>query len=241
VKRALLVTAGTVAGLVSVLTYSAGESTVATASDIPGGAAAAGLGGPADDSGSNAAPGGVATPAPGKPKPAAKPTAKATTAAVKPTAAATTAPTAAAPTAQAPAPTQAAPQPTQAAPQPTPAAPKPKPTPTKTVAPKPTPTPTKTASVAKDYFGTTINFDPGAGHTVALQVGIRVKDGKIIDAWASKYPMGTSEPYSVAAIPALKSQTIAAQSARLAGFAGASFTSQAWVASLSAAISKAGL
>jgi uncharacterized protein with FMN-binding domain len=228
VKRALLVTAGTVAGLVSVLTYSAGEAPLAIASDVPGGGTAAGLGGPADDSGSNAAPGDPATPT-GEASPAASPTAKAPasakpSASAKPTASATAkATTATASAKPTPATTKSA-------------AAKPSATPTKPAAPKPTPTPTKVDTGPKDYTGTAVTYKYGT-----LQMGIRVKGGKIIDAWAIKYPGGDSQPYSEMAMPILRSQTIKASSANIGGATGASLTSAAWKKSLQGAIAKAGL
>ncbi|MFN8167407.1 MAG: hypothetical protein U0S36_01340 [Candidatus Nanopelagicales bacterium] len=216
-KRALLVSTGTVAGLAAVLSYSGGEAPAALA-DVPAGSVA-GLGAPApEESASPAAAAPAASAAPSKaaaPKPAASTSAK-----PKP------AKSAAAP---APAPAQTA---GKAAPAPT-KAPAPKPT------PKPTPTKTKPApppAPSGDFTGTAVTYKYGT-----LQMGIRVKNGKIVDAWAVKYPKGDSQPYSEMAIPILREQTIGAKSASLSGATGASLTSNAWMKSLAGAMSKAGI
>jgi uncharacterized protein with FMN-binding domain len=74
-----------------------------------------------------------------------------------------------------------------------------------------------------------------------VQVGIRVKDGKIIKAWAAKYPTGESAPYSEFSIPRLVSETVGATSANVARVSGATLTSKAWASSLASAMSKAGI
>lgn len=213
-KRALLVSTGTVAGLAAVLSYSGAEAPIAIASDVPGGAVA-GLGGPAPEAstGPEAAP--AATPA-------ATQAAAAKPAAAKPAKAATPA-KAAAPAAPAPATTKA------------PA----KPAPATTKAPAPTPTKTKAAPPPKpsgDFMGTAVTYKYGT-----LRMGIRVKNGKIVDAWAVSYPKGDSQPYSEMAIPILRQQSIGATSANIAGATGASLTSNAWSKSLAGAIAKAGI
>ena len=214
-KRALLVSSGTLAGLVAVLTYSGGETPAAIASDLPAGTVA-GLGAPpAEDAPSDASPAPAAAPAPSQaaPKPASSKAAK-------------------------PKPAKAAPTPEATTPAPAPPAgstPTPKPT------PKPTPSPTKTKTApppkpSGDFAGTAVTYKYGT-----LQMGIRVKDGKIVDAWAIRYPKGDSEPYSEMAIPILRQQTIAASSSHIAGATGASLTSNAWERSLAGAIAKAGI
>jgi len=220
VKRAILVTTGTVAGLVSVLTYSSGDVPGAIVADpAGGGSGGAGLGAPAAEVGAPS----TAPSAPGTPPPAAVAAKKAAPAKAVPT------PAAAKPAAPAttkvavPAPTKAAPP----APAPTKAAP---------AAPKPAPTKTTAPSVAKDFTGASITHKYGT-----VQVGIRVKGGKLIDAWAVRFPTGDSLPYSEMAIPILRSQTISAKSANIGGATGASFTTNAWIKSLASALSKAGL
>jgi uncharacterized protein with FMN-binding domain len=90
-------------------------------------------------------------------------------------------------------------------------------------------------STTTDVIGSSVTYKYGT-----LQAAIRVKDGKIVDAWAVSYPTGDSLPYSEMAIPILRSQTIAAQSAQIAGATGASLTSAAWTKSVAAALAKVG-
>ncbi len=219
-RRALLVTVGTVAGLATVLSYSDGQ--VSIAGDLASAAGPVdGLGAPpADESpaaGESASPSespSAAATKGAKPKPSS--TAKAS---AKPTkAGATTA--AADPAAPAADPTTAAP----------------KPTPTK-AAPKPAPKPTPTKSLPNgDFVGSAVTHRYGT-----VQVGIRVVDGKITKAWAAKYPTGESSPYSEFSIPKLSSETVGARSASVAAVSGATLTSKAWVSSLASAMSKAGI
>ena len=218
-KRAILVTSGTLAGLVAVLTYSGADVPAAIAA---GPADSAALGGPPPLDGSTD-PSTSATPDAGSPSPsAAAPSGAPTKAAAAPTKAA------AAPTTTAAGTKTAAATPTKAAPAPTKAAPKPTPT--------PTPTPTKAASVAKDYTGSLITHKYGK-----VQVGIRVKDGKIIAVWPAVFPNGASQPYSDFSIPVLKSETMRAQGAGIANVSGATRTWQAWKSSLTSAMHKAGI
>jgi uncharacterized protein with FMN-binding domain len=220
-KRAILVTSGTLAGLVAVLTYSGADVPAAIAA---GPVDSAALGGPPPLDGST---GGGSTDPSASPTPdAASPSPSAAAPSGSPTKAA------AAPTKAAAAPTKAAPGTKTAAATPTQAA---APTPTK-AAPKPTPTPTKVASVAKDYTGSLITHKYGK-----VQVGIRVKDGKIIAVWPAVYPNGASQPYSDFSIPVLKSETMRAQGAGISNVSGATLTWQAWKSSLTAAMHKAGI
>ena len=77
----------------------------------------------------------------------------------------------------------------------------------------------------------------------SVQVQIRVKNGVITAVAVPTYP--STDPRSVelsaAAIPALCQEAVAAQSASIASVSGASFTSRAFMASLQAAITAAGL
>jgi uncharacterized protein with FMN-binding domain len=229
-KRAILVSSGTLAGLVAVLTYSGGDTNPVVAA--AGSGSGAGLGGPppaestdpstappADggttgDAGATGATGadGAASPTPSTSSPAA----------------------AASPTAAAAKPTTA---PTKAAAKPAPAATKavPVPAPTK-AAPKPTPTPKPTVAVAKDYVGSLQTHKYGK-----VQVGIRVKAGKIIAVWPVVYPNGDSQPYSDFSIPVFKSETLKAQGANIANVSGATLTWQSWKKSLQSAMAKAGI
>jgi uncharacterized protein with FMN-binding domain len=218
-KRAILVSSGTLAGLVAVLTYSGADVPAAIAS---GPVDQSSLGAPPPLDGStdpSADPSGSSTPDAGSPSPSAAAPSGSPTKAATPTKAAAT-------------PTKAAPGKTTAA-TPTKAA---VPTPTK-AAPKPTPTPTKTAAaVAKDYTGSYITHKYGS-----VQVGIRVKAGKIIAVWPVVYPNGPSQPYSDFSIPVLKQETLSSQGHNIANVSGATLTWQSWKASLSAAMAKAGI
>jgi uncharacterized protein with FMN-binding domain len=74
-----------------------------------------------------------------------------------------------------------------------------------------------------------------------VQVKITVQGGKIVDAQAVQAPSGSNDRYTQKAVPVLRQQTIAIQSANVQGVSGASFTSYGWYQSLASAISKAGL
>ena len=74
-----------------------------------------------------------------------------------------------------------------------------------------------------------------------VQVQITVKDGHIMDATALQAPSGRNSRYTDMALPVLKKQTLAAQSAHIQGASGASYTSYGWSTSLQGALSKAGL
>ena len=76
-----------------------------------------------------------------------------------------------------------------------------------------------------------------------MQVGIRVQNGKIIDAWAAQYPNTdpTSTRLNTKAVPMLRSETIGTSTAQVATVAGATLSSNAWIASLQAAMTAAGL
>jgi uncharacterized protein with FMN-binding domain len=222
-KRAILVSSGTLAGLVAVLTYSGADVPAAIAAGPVDSNSQGALGGPppldqspAPDASASGdpAPADSASPSPSAAAPSASPTKAAASA--KPSAT----PTKAGATKAATAPTKAA---------------APAPAPTK-AAPKPTPTPTKTASVAKDYVGSLLTHKYGK-----VQVGIRVKDGKIIAVWPVVYPNGPSQPYSDFSIPVLKSETLRAQGPGIANVSGATLTWQAWKSSLQSAMSKAGI
>ena len=74
-----------------------------------------------------------------------------------------------------------------------------------------------------------------------VQVQITVKDGKITDATALQAPSGKNDRWTNMALPILKKQTLAAQSANIQGASGASYTSYGWYTSLQGALAKAGL
>ncbi len=232
-KRALLTTAGTVAGLVSVLAYSPPRATQSLAA----GDAGAGLSGPApatagdpstaapDNAASGAAAGGrpIASPAAGRPPARAARTSATPRPSVRHTSAAKS--TAA---------TSAAPRPSTSAPRSSSSArPAPK---TSSTSSKPTASKPPAPAGPQDFTGSAITYQYGT-----LQVAIRVQGGKITDAWAVTYPKGSSLPYSEMAIPILRSQTLSAQSAKIAGATGATLTSTSWKTSLASALAKAGL
>jgi len=74
-----------------------------------------------------------------------------------------------------------------------------------------------------------------------VQVQITVVDGRITDATALVAPSGKNDRYTHMAVPILKKQTLAAQSANIQGASGASYTSYGWYKSLQGALAKAGL
>jgi uncharacterized protein with FMN-binding domain len=74
-----------------------------------------------------------------------------------------------------------------------------------------------------------------------VQVQITVVNGRITDAVAVKAPSGKNDRYTNMAVPTLKKQTLAAQSANIKGASGASYTSYGWFTSLQGALAQAGL
>ena len=74
-----------------------------------------------------------------------------------------------------------------------------------------------------------------------VQVQITVVNGRITDAVAVKAPSGKNDRYTNMAVPTLKKQTLAAQSANIKGVSGASYTSYGWFTSLQGALAQAGL
>jgi uncharacterized protein with FMN-binding domain len=224
VKRAIFVTAGTVAGVVAALNYTpappdagdvsaaglGGLTNLGAASPVvpavpgaadPGAAAPAAdpAAGTTDQAQAPAAAPAAGAPATGAPATAAAPAAGGTTA--KP---ATAAPPAtgvkpATTTPKPAAPTTTAPKPKPTTSKPT-TAPKPTPTPTKTTpkpAPKPTPTPTKTtpAPTPTKATGDFTGAVARAGVYGTIQVQIRVQAGVVTDIAIPLYP--TKDPKSV--------------------------------------------
>ena len=74
-----------------------------------------------------------------------------------------------------------------------------------------------------------------------VQVKITVTNGRITDAVAVQAPSGRNDRYTQMAVPILKQQTLAAQSANINGVSGASYTSYGWYTSLVSALAKAGM
>jgi uncharacterized protein with FMN-binding domain len=90
--------------------------------------------------------------------------------------------------------------------------------------------------VTGTFVGPSVNANYGN-----VQVQITVKDGKITDATALQAPSGKNDRWTNMALPILKKQTLAAQSANIQGASGASYTSYGWYTSLQGALAKAGL
>jgi uncharacterized protein with FMN-binding domain len=109
-----------------------------------------------------------------------------------------------------------------------------------TVAPTKSSTPTAAATTAAAKSGTF------TGPSVFVkfgnvQVQITVVNGKVTDAVAVQAPKGKNDRYTKMAVPILKQQTLAAQSANIVGASGASYTSYGWFTSLQGALADAGL
>jgi len=132
--------------------------------------------------------------------------------------------------------------PTAAADSPTPVATKATGTPSKKATASKPATAAATVSVAAPqavngtFSGPSVNVNYGN-----VQVQITVKDGKIVDATALQAPSGRNDRWTNMALPILKKQTLAAQSASIQGASGASYTSYGWYTSLQGALAKAGL
>jgi uncharacterized protein with FMN-binding domain len=90
--------------------------------------------------------------------------------------------------------------------------------------------------VTGTFVGPIVNANYGN-----VQVQITVKDGKITDATALQVPSGKNDRWTNMAVPILKKQTLAVQSANIQGASGASYTSYGWYTSLQGALAKAGL
>ena len=105
-----------------------------------------------------------------------------------------------------------------------------------------TPTATKTTTAAAPaaksgtFTGPSVYVNYGN-----VQVQITVVNGVITDAKAIKAPSGRNDRYTNMAVPILKQQTLAAQSANIKGASGASYTSYGWIKSLQGAPADAGL
>ena len=98
------------------------------------------------------------------------------------------------------------------------------------------PTINSTKSINGTFTGPSINVNYGN-----VQVKITVVDGRITDAVAVKAPSGRNDRWTNMAVPILKAQTLAAQSANIQGASGASYTSYGWHTSLQGALAQAGL
>jgi uncharacterized protein with FMN-binding domain len=100
----------------------------------------------------------------------------------------------------------------------------------------PTVAPTTAAAKSGTFTGPAVFVNYGT-----VQVQITVVNGKITDAVALQAPTGKNDRYTRMAVPILKQQTLAAQSANIQGASGASYTSFGWHKSLQGALADAGL
>ena len=127
-----------------------------------------------------------------------------------------------------------------------------KPVATKKATPAASATATATKSATPTAAATTAAATPAAksgtftGPAVfvnygTVQVKITVTNGRITDAVAVQAPSGRNDRYTNMAVPILKQQTLAAQSANIKGASGASYTSYGWFKSLQGALADAGL
>jgi uncharacterized protein with FMN-binding domain len=92
------------------------------------------------------------------------------------------------------------------------------------------------AAINGTFTGPSVNVNYGN-----VQVKITVVNGRITDAVAVKAPTGRNDRWTNMAVPILKAQTLAAQSANIQGASGASYTSYGWHTSLQGALAQAGL
>lgn len=109
-------------------------------------------------------------------------------------------------------------------------------TPSSTTAPSPT-TSTTTAPATRTVTGKVEPYGYGQLRVRATMTGGRLTDVKVVT-------LQTAETYSqqlaAQVIPMLRSQALKAQSARINGISGATYTSEAFALSLQAALSKLG-
>ncbi len=75
-----------------------------------------------------------------------------------------------------------------------------------------------------------------------VQVQVTITDGKITDVTAVEYPQEEprDQEINAEAIPELRNQVLAAQSANVQGVSGATFTTEGYVASVQSALDAAG-
>jgi uncharacterized protein with FMN-binding domain len=108
-----------------------------------------------------------------------------------------------------------------------------------TAAATPTPVPTQAASSGvKDgkFVGSAVNVSYGI-----VQVQVTIANGKITDAQAIQAPSGRNDRWTQMAVPILRANTLKAQSNKITGASGASYTSYGWYTSLTSALKKAGM
>ncbi len=98
------------------------------------------------------------------------------------------------------------------------------------------PAASSTKSINGSFTGPVVFVNYGT-----VQVKITVANGRITDAVAVQAPSGRNDRWTNMAVPILKQQTLAAQSANIQGASGASYTSYGWYTSLQGALAQAGL
>ena len=92
------------------------------------------------------------------------------------------------------------------------------------------------AAVTGSFTGDAIDVGYGI-----MQVKITIANGKITEADVVQAPSGRNQRWTDMAVPQLRSQTLAAQSAAISGVSGASYTAYGWYKSLITALEKAGM
>ena len=210
-KRALLIAGGTVGGLGAVMAITPPQLSSSGGINIAGGAAM-GNGGATASASSSTSTKAVATQTAATPTKTSKPVAT-----KKATAHATSHATASASASATASATVSA-------------------TPSATATHSATPAAPATKSVSGTFTGPAIFVNYGT-----VQVKITVSNGHITDAVAVQAPGGRNDRYTQMAVPILKQQTLAAQSANIKGASGASYTSYGWFKSLQGALADAGL
>ncbi|MFI6487263.1 FMN-binding protein [Streptomyces sp. NPDC050564] len=106
------------------------------------------------------------------------------------------------------------------------------------------PSPTSTAGSPKSSTGTkTVTGDTVQTRWGPVQVRITLKNGKITDVTAVAYPSDNPKDQEINsyAIPQLRREALAAQSAQIDSVSGATYTSDGYRQSLQSALDSAGL
>ncbi|MER5526843.1 FMN-binding protein [Streptomyces sp. NPDC002677] len=110
------------------------------------------------------------------------------------------------------------------------------------------PAPSSSASAASGGSGSSTGTRTVTGDTVQtrwgpVQVRVTVKSGKITDVTALQYPQDNPRDQQINsyALPQLRSEALAAQSASIDTVSGATYTSEGYQQSLQSALDSAGL
>jgi uncharacterized protein with FMN-binding domain len=119
--------------------------------------------------------------------------------------------------------------------------PTPTPTPTPPPAPTPPPVPTPAPKPTGQYIDGSYTGSPADAYYGTVQIQAVVSGGKLVTVNFLQYPSDrrTSQYINGQAMPMLQSEAIQAQSANVSGVSGATDTSQAFIQSLSSALSQA--